>query len=244
MSRIYVVGLGPGDEIFRTKEADAALKAADIICGYTLYADLIREQFPEKEFFTTGMRGEEKRCAWAVETAKTGKDVAVICSGDSGIYGMACLIWEMAEKAEDVEIIVVPGVTAAVSAAARLGAPLGHDFCVISLSDLLTPWEVIEKRLFAAGMGDFVIAIYNPSSKTRADYLKRACEILLKEKSEDTPCGYVRNIGREGEEMKILSLRELMDAEVDMFTTVIVGSSSTKVIRDHLVTPRGYHRWK
>ena len=190
------------------------------------------------------MRGEEKRCAWAVETAKTGKDVAVICSGDSGIYGMACLIWEMAEKAEDVEIIVVPGVTAAVSAAARLGAPLGHDFCVISLSDLLTPWEVIEKRLFAAGMGDFVIAIYNPSSKTRADYLKRACEILLKEKSEDTPCGYVRNIGREGEEMKILSLRELMDAEVDMFTTVIVGSSSTKVIRDHLVTPRGYHRWK
>lgn len=244
MSRIYVVGLGPGDEIFRTKEADAALKAADIICGYTLYADLIREQFPEKEFFTTGMRGEEKRCAWAVETAKTGKDVAVICSGDSGIYGMACLIWEMAEKAEDVEIIVVPGVTAAVSAAARLGAPLGHDFCVISLSDLLTPWEVIEKRLFAAGMGDFVIAIYNPSSKTRADYLKRACEILLKEKSEDTPCGYVRNIGREGEEMKILSLRELMDAEVDMFTTVIVGSSSTKIIRDHLVTPRGYHRWK
>lgn len=244
MSRIYVVGLGPGDEIFRTKEADAALKAADIICGYTLYADLIREQFPEKEFFTTGMRGEEKRCAWAVETAKTGKDVAVICSGDSGIYGMACLIWEMAEKAEDVEIIVVPGVTAAVSAAARLGAPLGHDFCVISLSDLLTPWEVIEKRLFAAGMGDFVIAIYNPSSKTRADYLKRACEILLKEKSEDTPCGYVRNIGREGEEMKILSLRELMDAEVDMFTTVIVGSSTTKVIRDHLVTPRGYHRWK
>ena len=244
MSRIYVVGLGPGDEIFRTKEADAALKAADIICGYTLYADLIREQFPEKEFFTTGMRGEEKRCAWAVETAKTGKDVAVICSGDSVIYGMACLIWEMAEKAEDVEIIVVPGVTAAVSAAARLGAPLGHDFCVISLSDLLTPWEVIEKRLFAAGMGDFVIAIYNPSSKTRADYLKRACEILLKEKSEDTPCGYVRNIGREGEEMKILSLRELMDAEVDMFTTVIVGSSSTKVIRDHLVTPRGYHRWK
>ena len=244
MSRRYVVGLGPGDEIFRTKEADAALKAADIICGYTLYADLIREQFPEKEFFTTGMRGEEKRCAWAVETAKTGKDVAVICSGDSGIYGMACLIWEMAEKAEDVEIIVVPGVTAAVSAAARLGAPLGHDFCVISLSDLLTPWEVIEKRLFAAGMGDFVIAIYNPSSKTRADYLKRACEILLKEKSEDTPCGYVRNIGREGEEMKILSLRELMDAEVDMFTTVIVGSSSTKVIRDHLVTPRGYHRWK
>lgn len=244
MSRIYVVGLGPGDEIFRTKEADAALKAADIICGYTLYADLIREQFPEKEFFTTGMRGEEKRCAWAVETAKTGKDVAVICSGDSGIYGMACLIWEMAEKAEDVEIIVVPGVTAAVSAAARLGAPLGHDFCVISLSDLLTPWEVIEKRLFAAGMGDFVIAIYNPSSKTRADYLKRACEILLKEKSDDTPCGYVRNIGREGEEMKILSLRELMDAEVDMFTTVIVGSSSTKVIRDHLVTPRGYHRWK
>ena len=244
MSRIYVVGLGPGEEIFRTKEADAALKAADIICGYTLYADLIREQFPEKEFFTTGMRGEEKRCAWAVETAKTGKDVAVICSGDSGIYGMACLIWEMAEKAEDVEIIVVPGVTAAVSAAARLGAPLGHDFCVISLSDLLTPWEVIEKRLFAAGMGDFVIAIYNPSSKTRADYLKRACEILLKEKSEDTPCGYVRNIGREGEEMKILSLRELMDAEVDMFTTVIVGSSSTKVIRDHLVTPRGYHRWK
>ncbi|MDD6435362.1 MAG: precorrin-3B C(17)-methyltransferase [Clostridiales bacterium] len=244
MSRIYVVGLGPGDEIFRTKEADAALKAADIICGYTLYADLIREQFPEKEFFTTGMRGEEKRCAWAVETAKTGKDVAVICSGDSGIYGMACLIWEMAEKAEDVEIIVVPGVTAAVSAAARLGAPLGHDFCVISLSDLLTPWEVIEKRLFAAGLGDFVIAIYNPSSKTRADYLRRACEILLKEKSEDTPCGYVRNIGREGEEMKILSLRELMDAEVDMFTTVIVGSSSTKVIRDHLVTPRGYHRWK
>ena len=164
----------------------------------------------------------------------------MICSGDSGVYGMAGLVLQMAEAYPDVNVEVIPGVTAALGGGAILGAPLGHDFAVISLSDLLTPWDVIEKRLRAAAYGDFAVALYNPSSRKRADYLRRACEILLEQKSPDTICGIARNIGREECSINVLTLSELRDTPVDMFCTVFIGSSSTRNINGKMVTPRGY----
>ncbi len=166
----------------------------------------------------------------------------MVCSGDPGVYGMAGLCYELGEHWPEVELEVVPGITSANGGGAVLGAPLMHDFAVISLSDLLTPWELIEKRLRCAARGDFVICLYNPSSHKRPDYLNKACQILLEEKSPETPCGYVRNIGREGECASTLILEQLKDAKVDMFTTVYIGNSSTRVIGDKLVTPRGYLR--
>ena len=168
--------------------------------------------------------------------------MALVCSGDSGIYGMAGLIYELAPGYPPFEIEIIPGITAASGGAAILGAPLSHDFAVISLSDLLTPWDLIERRLEMAALGDFVICLYNPRSRNRPDHLQNACDILLRTKSADTVCGYVRNIGREGEEMKILNLSELRDADIDMFTTVFVGSSATVLINGKMVTPRGYQQ--
>lgn len=240
MNKIYVVGLGPGKEEYLSGQARAALEEAQVLCGYTVYVDLIRDQFPDKEVYTTPMRQETDRCRWALETASQGKTVALVCSGDAGVYGMAGLVLQLGADYPNTEIEVVPGITAALSGAAVLGAPLGHDFCVISLSDLLTPWDVIEKRLECAALGDFALCLYNPSSKKRADYLRRACEILLRHKSPQTWCGWVRNIGREGQESKILSLEALREEQVDMFTTVFVGSSTTAVCAGRLVTPRGY----
>ena len=166
----------------------------------------------------------------------------IICSGDAGVYGMAGLIYEVAKDYPAVEIQVIPGVTAALSGAARLGAPLIHDFVLISLSDLMPPWEKIEKRLRMAAEGDFVIVLYNPSSKRRHDYLQRACDILLETLSPEQVCGTVRNIGRDGEETHIYTLGQLRDVRVDMFTTVFIGNESTKRIGDKMVTPRGYSR--
>ena len=186
------------------------------------------------------MRQETERCRWALETASGGKTVALVCSGDAGVYGMAGLVLQLGEDYPNTEIEVVPGITAALSGAAVLGAPLGHDFCVISLSDLLTPWEMIEKRLECAALGDFALCLYNPASKKRADYLRRACDILLRHKSSETLCGWVRNIGREGQESKVMSLLQLREEQVDMFTTVFVGSSTTTLCAGRLVTPRGY----
>jgi precorrin-3B C17-methyltransferase len=188
------------------------------------------------------MKQETERCRLAFEEAAKGKSVAMVCSGDAGIYGMASLMFEMKEElgADGTGIRVIPGITAASSGAAVLGAPLNHDFCVISLSDLLTPWELIEKRLRAAAAGDFAIAIYNPSSKKRHDYLQKACDILLETAEPERACGYVRSIGRDGEEYHTCTLRELRDAEVDMFTTVFVGNSQSRIIDGRLVTPRGY----
>ena len=200
----------------------------------------MRPDFPEKEVLSTGMRREVDRCRAAVEAALTGKDVAVVCSGDSGVYGMAGLVYEVAQEYDPIEIEVIPGITAACGGAAVLGAPLTHDFAVISLSDLLTPWEKIEKRLTAAAQADFVICLYNPSSRNRPDYLQQACDILLRDKAPDTVCGTVRNIGREGEEGKLLTLTQLRDTQVDMFTTVFIGNSQTKVLGGKMVTPRGY----
>ena len=189
---------------------------------------------------STPMRQETERCRLAFEEAKKGKKVALICSGDAGIYGMASLMYEIGKNYPDIELEVIPGITAASSGAAVLGAPLNHDFCVISLSDLLTPWEKIEKRLIAAAEGDFAIAIYNPSSHKRKDNLQRACDILLAFLEEERACGYVENIGREGTKAVTCTLKELRDKEVNMFTTVFIGNAGSEIINNKLITKRGY----
>ena len=229
MRKVYVVGLGPGDSRCLTAEARSALDEAHVLCGYGVYVDLVAPLYPEKEVFTTPMTQELERCRWALESARSGRTTALVCSGDAGVY-------------PEVEVAVVPGITAALSGAAVLGAPLGHDFCVVSLSDLLTPWETISRRLECAAAGDFALCLYNPASRKRRDYLRRACEILLRHRSGDTVCGWVRNIGREGQESRLLTLRELREEQVDMFTTVFVGSSTTILAEGHMVTPRGYRQ--
>ena len=239
MNKLYVVGIGPGSYEGMTLQAIKAIENADEIVGYTVYCDLLKPYFPDKEFFSTPMMQEVERCRLALEKAAEGKTIAMVCSGDAGIYGMASPILELAKEYK-VEIEIIPGVTAAVSGAAVLGSPLTCDFTVISLSDLLTPMEVIEKRLESAAMGDLCIALYNPASKKRADYLARACDIILRHQSSDTVCGIVRNIGREGEEMKLMTLAELKDYAADMFTTIFIGNSRTKIIDGKMVTPRGY----
>lgn len=240
MKKLWIIGLGPGGGEDLTGKARKALAESDVIVGYTVYIDLIRAEFGHKELLTTPMRKEQERCEMALALADTGKTVAMVCSGDPGVYGMAGLCYELSPKWPEVELSVIPGITAACGGAAVLGAPLMHDFCLISLSDLMTSWEKIEKRLRAAAEADFVLCIYNPSSHKRKDYLARACAILLEAKSPDTPCGYVREIGRDGEAATVLPLGQLKDAQVDMFTTVFVGNSQTKVINGKLVTPRGY----
>lgn len=240
MKKLWIIGLGPGGGGDLTGKARKALAESDVIVGYTVYIDLIRAEFGHKELLTTPMRKEQERCEMALALADTGKTVAMVCSGDPGVYGMAGLCYELSDQWPEVELSVLPGITAACGGAAVLGAPLMHDFCLISLSDLMTPWEKIEKRLRAAAEADFVLCIYNPSSHKRKDYLARACAILLEAKSPDTPCGYVREIGRDGEAATVLPLGQLRDAQVDMFTTVFVGNSQTKVINGKLVTPRGY----
>ncbi|HJB95750.1 MAG TPA: precorrin-3B C(17)-methyltransferase [Candidatus Mediterraneibacter intestinigallinarum] len=240
MSKIYVTGLGPGASDQMTVQAKKVLEKCPVIIGYTVYIDLIREEFPDKIFLSTPMRREVDRCRMAFEEAGKGQDVAMVCSGDAGIYGMAGLIFEIGKEYPEVGVEIVPGITAASGGAAVLGAPLMHDFAVISLSDLLTPWEKIEKRIRAAAEADFVICIYNPSSKKRADYLKKACGMILEYRKPETVCGMVRNIGRDGESYEILSLERLQDAQTDMFTTVFIGNSDTMVINGRMVTPRGY----
>lgn len=257
--KIYVVGIGPGGYEDMTIRAASILKECDVIVGYTVYVDLVREHFPGKEFLTTGMRHEEERCRLAFEKAMesseetagkssvgstgstvTGRKVAMICSGDAGVYGLASLMLTIGAEYPDVDVEIVPGVTAALSGAAVLGAPLTHDFCLISLSDLMTPISQIEERIQAAAEADFVIVIYNPSSRKRADYLRRACGICLQYKSPDTICGYVRNIGRDGQEQRTLTLGELQDSQTDMFTTVFIGNSHTVLQDGKMITPRGY----
>lgn len=240
MGKIYIVGMGPGNEDMMTGQAIAALESADVIIGYTVYIKLLSERFQEKELLTTPMRKEKERCCLCFEKALEGKTVALVCSGDAGIYGLASLMYEIGQNHKTVELQVIPGITAANSGAAVLGAPLNHDFCTISLSDLLTPWEKIEKRLVAAAQGDFVIALYNPSSHKRKDYLMKACDILLQVLEPERPCGYVENIGRNGTNYTVCTLRELKSAQVNMFTTVFIGNNGTKIIDGKLVTRRGY----
>lgn len=239
-SKIYVVGFGPGGEEFMTAEAKNAIADSDVVVGYHVYVDLVRHLSEGKEILSTSMTKEVARCELALEKAKEGKTVAFVCSGDAGVYGMAGIMLEIAEGT-DIEIKTVAGITAACSGAAVLGAPLIHDFAIISLSDLLTPWEKIEKRIELTAEADFVVVLYNPKSKTRVDYIDQACELMMKHKSPDTICGYVKNIGREGETATICKLTDLMENDnIDMFTTVFIGNSQTRVIDGKIVTPRGY----
>ena len=241
--KLYVVGLGPGDSSMMTEQARNALADADVLCGYTVYVELVKPLFPQKETYTTPMRGELDRCRWALETASQGKTVALVCSGDAGVYGMASPVLELARPFPEVHVEIVPGVTAALSGAAVLGAPLAHDFCVISLSDLLTPWKTIEKRLRCAAQGDFALCLYNPASHRRKDHLQRAVDILLEAgMKSSTPCATVRNIARPGQEVQFYTLEALRTAPVDMFTTVYIGNSTTWQEGAWLITPRGYKK--
>lgn len=240
---IAVVGLGPGHEEEMTPRAYAAIKDCDIVVGYHTYMSLIKDLIAEKEQVGTGMKQEIDRCRRAVELAAEGKRVVVVSSGDPGVYGMAGLVLELvgqlpAEQRPEAEII--PGLTAANTAASILGAPLMHDYAVISLSDLLTPWELIKKRARMAAEGDFVIALYNPRSRGRATHLDEICEILLQYRDPSTPAGIVRKAGRAGMSYTITDLANLAAQDVDMQSTVIIGNSRTRVEDGRIITPRGY----
>ena len=238
---IYVIGIGPGCRDLMTQEAISAMEDAEVIVGYKTYIKLVEDFIKDKEVVQNGMRKEVDRCQDAIDIAKTGKKVAVISSGDAGIYGMAGLILELITKQElDIPVKVVPGVTASIGAAAVLGAPIMHDFCHISLSDLLTPWEVIEKRLRLAAEADFVICLYNPRSKGRSEHLAHAFKIMGEFKDGSTPVGIVKDVGREDQE-KFICTFDTMDFErVDMTTMVIIGNKSTYIHDDLMITPRGY----
>ena len=238
---IYVIGIGPGCRDLMTQEAISAMEDAEVIVGYKTYIKLVEEFVKDKEVVQNGMRKEVDRCQDAIDIAKTGKKVAVISSGDAGIYGMAGLILELITKQElDIPVKVVPGVTASIGAAAVLGAPIMHDFCHISLSDLMTPWEVIEKRLRLAAEADFVICLYNPRSKGRSEHLANAFKIMGEFKDGSTPVGIVKDVGREDQE-KFICTFDTMDFErVDMTTMVIIGNKSTYIHDDLMITPRGY----
>lgn len=251
MGVLYVVGLGAGNRAGMTGEALCALERADVIVGYRTYTELVAAQFPDTEIIASGMRQEIARARTALDCARTGKTVALVCSGDAGVYGMASLCYELCAAdsgvippSAPVEIVVVAGVTAALSGAALLGAPLANDFAVISLSNLLTPQEVIIRRLRAASQGDFCIALYNPRSNGRPDALRAACAILLETRASSTPCGWVRNVGRAGEEAHTCTLTELSEALLDMCCTAFVGNSTTRICAIgsslRLITPRGY----
>ena len=239
--RLHVVGFGPGGKDDMTFRAARVIENADVVTGYTAYINLMRDIFPEKEFKATGMMKEIDRCRMAIQDAMSGKDVAMISSGDSGIYGMAGIIYQLAEEMDaDIEIDCVPGITAASSSASILGAPLMHDFAVISLSDLMTPLDLIMKRVDRAAESDMIITLYNPKSKGRTEYLNQAKNIILKYRSSDTPVGVVRNAGRNDETHWITTLGELDDSKVDMFCMVIIGNSKTYISKGRMITPRGY----
>jgi precorrin-3B C17-methyltransferase len=240
MGKLYLVGIGPGEARYMTAQAREALDRSEVFCGYTLYLEQVHLLYPQKETFSTPMRGELDRCRHALELAAAGKTVALICGGDAGVYGLASPTLELLPAYPGVEVELVAGVTAALAGAAALGAPLGHDFCVISLSDLLTPWETIENRLRKAAQGDFVIVLYNPASHRRAEHLRRACDVLLETRRGETLCGLARQVGRAGQETRLLTLAELRETRTDMLTTVFVGSSTTREVGGYLVTPRGY----
>ena len=238
--KITVTGIGPGNDQGMTVAALEVIRQAEVVVGYDVYVDLVRHHCAGKEVLSTGMRHEVERCHMALEAALRGKKVAFVCSGDAGIYGMAGIMMEVAADHPDVVVDVVPGVTAASFAAAFLGAPLGHDFAAISLSDLLTPWELIEKRIRLAAEADFILCLYNPRSKKRHDYLDRAVAFVLEHRDAATPSGYVKNVGRAGEETHICRLDAIPHCAIDMFTTVIIGNSQTRLVNGRLVTPRGY----
>lgn len=238
MTKLYVIGIGPGGREHMTLKAIDAIKECDVIVGYTPYIDYLGDLVKDKELYSTGMRGEIQRCKAAIDMTKQGKTTAIISTGDAGLYGMAGPILEMAQ---DVEVEIIPGVTSAFSAAAELGSPIMHDFASISLSDLMTPWEVIEHRVEKAAEADFVIAIYNPKSKGRRDHLNKAINIISKYRDMKTPVGIVKNSGREGRAITITQLDNIDYDSVDMLTIIIVGNSNTYIEEDKIITPRGYN---
>lgn len=243
--RIIVAGIGPGSEEDITPAVLNAVRIADVIVGYKYYFQFIESEVrPDALCIDTGMKKERERAEEAFNYAEKGKTVCVISSGDSGIYGMAPLIYEMKkERVSDIEVDVLPGISAFQKAAALLGAPIGHDFCIVSLSDLMTPWDKIEKRIIAAASADFVTAIYNPKSKGRYWQLYRLIELFLEERSPNTPVGYIRQAGRDEQEIKVTTLAEFDPEEIDMFTIVMIGNSQSYIYDDkHIVTPRGYYR--
>lgn len=237
MTKLYVVGLGPGGRESMTLSAIEAINNSQVIVGYKFYVDLIKDMLEGKEVISTGMRREIERCRLAIEKVKEGFVTSIISTGDAGLYGMAGPILELAE---DIDVEIIAGVTSCFAAAAELGAPIMHDFCSISFSDLLTPWEVIEQRLECAGAADFIVALYNPRSRGRSMNLKKAVDILLKHKKPDTPVGIVKNAGREGNQKVITTLSNIDYEFVDMTTVLIIGSSSTYIKGDKMITPRGY----
>ena len=238
---IYVVGLGPGGADERgeiTPRALAALRRCDVVLGYRTYIELVAPALLDKDLRPSAMRQEADRCREALALALSGLTVGLVSSGDPGVYGMAGLMLEVA--GDRVEVEIVPGITAASSAAAVLGAPLTHDFAVISLSDLLTPRELIERRLLAAAQADFVVCLYNPASRGRPHHFQWACDLLLRHRASETPAGWVRNVGRPGQSHRIMTLGEIRDEALDMFCTAIVGNSRTERLGERMVTPRGY----
>ena len=239
MGKLYAVGFGPGGYEHMTAKAIDVIKNADVITGYTTYVEMLKKFFPDKEYVATPMTKEMDRCRMAVDLAAEGKTVAMVSSGDSGIYGMAGIMLEVA-KNTSIEVEIVSGVTALSSCASILGAPVMHDFAVVSLSDLMTPIDLIYKRVECAAMGDFVICLYNPKSKKRVDYLTKTADIILLYRSEETPVGIVRNAHRENQSHEVITLKELKNADVDMFSTVIIGNSQTYVSNGKIITPRGY----
>ena len=238
MGKIYVVGLGPGNKENMTFRAYDVLKNSDIIIGYKTYVDLIEGMFPDKKIIKSYMKKEVARCEETLKLALEGNIISLISSGDAGVYGMAGLMLEIA--GDQVEVEIVPGITSANASASLGGAPIVHDSVNISLSNLLTEWELIKKRIDLASQGDFVITLYNPKSSGRPELINEARDIMLKHKRKDTPVLIARNVGREGENYDITTLSEMLDYEINMFSTVIIGNSNTKVVNNKMITPRGY----
>lgn len=238
MGKLYVIGIGPGSIENMTLRAKKALEESNIIVGYKRYIDFINPIIHEKEIYTTGMKKEEERCKKALELSKD-NTVSIISTGDSGIYGMAGLILEL-NLDKDLDIEVIPGITASSAAASVLGAPLMHDNCNISLSDLMTPYSLIKKRVELAAEGDFVISLYNPKSKGRPFYLKESMDIIKKYRKKDTPVAIVKNALREGQEIHMYTLENFKDDLADMLSIVIIGNSSSYVKKDKFITKRGY----
>ncbi|SHJ84184.1 precorrin-3B C(17)-methyltransferase [Paramaledivibacter caminithermalis] len=241
--KIYVVGIGPGNREQMSLLALRAIKESDVIVGYKTYINIIEDLTEGKEVINSGMKKEIERCDITIDEAEKGKVVSIISSGDPGVYGMAGVILELvAKRNSDIEVEVVPGITAANAAAASLGAPLMHDYAVISLSDLLTDWEVIKRRIDCAAAGDFIITLYNPRSKGRVTQIEEAREIIMQYRKPTTPVGIVRNAKREGEEVFITNLENMLKHKIDMFTMVIIGNTNTYKLNDKMITPRGYFK--
>jgi len=237
MAKLYVVGIGPGGMENITFRAVEAIRNSHVIVGYTPYIEYLGDLVEGKELFATGMKGEIERCKEAIEQVRQGKTTSIISTGDAGLYGMAGPILELAE---DIEVEVIPGVTAAFSAAAELGSPIMHDYASISLSDLMTPWEVILKRVDKAAEADFVLTIYNPRSKGRTEHLEEGINLVRKHRKPTTPVGIVKNSGRPGTEITITTLGEMDFEMVDMLTVLIIGNSNTYIEGNKIITPRGY----